>query len=544
MTGDARAPELARVAAGLAAGAGIELPDGLALWGLAGGRPAAVEPLPSGDPGQELGAALERALNADERRRGAHYTPVAVADEVARRALGDAIGRPRVVDPACGGGALLLAAGRRLARAGVPTAVVARELLWGADVAPLAAAVTEASVALWSGGTAPAPGHVVVADLLADARAAWAAAPQEGFDVVVGNPPFQGQLARSTARSSAAAERLRARFGTVVAPYVDTAALFLLVGVELAGAGGRVALVQPQSVVASRDAGPVRAALAERARLVDLWAPPGQPFHARVHVCVPVLEVGASGPAPDWSGRLAAARGTPVVDLAGSGTVADLATAVAGFRDEYYGLAGHVREGDRSPVAPLVTSGLIDIGAMAWGKVPVRFAKRSWQRPEVDVDALRSANPRVAAWVDRVRRPKVVVASQTRTVEAAADRSGSWVPCTPVISVLPRDPAHVDLIAAVLCAPPISAWAARRSAGTALSARAMRMSAPLVLTMPLPADRAAWEEAAALLARGDVHGYAASATAMYRLSQRAARAALVWWHAQAKPTWPPVTELR
>lgn len=539
VAGDSRAVALARHAAGLAASAGIDLPDDLRLWALAGGRPAHSVALPSRDPAQDLGDVLERALSPGERRAGAHFTPTSVADAVAALALSASAGRPTVVDPACGGGALLLAAGRRLAAEhGLAPAGIARELLWGADIDALAVAVTEAAIALWSGGVVPAAGHLVVGDTLCDGRTAWVDPPPAGFEVVLGNPPFQGQLARATARSREAVVRLRTRYGAAVAAYVDTAALFLLAGVDLAAAGGRVALLQPQSVIASRDAGRVRAALADQARLVELWAPAERLFDARVHVCVPVLEVGPTDVASDWTAHLATARGTPSLCLPEHGTVGDLATAVAGFRDEYYGLVDHVREAGERATAPLVTSGVIGVGTSAWGERSVRFAKRVWARPEVDLASLSAANPRVRHWVQRVRRPKVVVASQTRIVQAAADRVGDWVPCTPVVSVLPEDPHDVDALAAVLCAPPIAAWAARRTAGTALSPHGMRIPAALALDVPLPGDRRTWARATALLAAADLAAYAEAATAMFALPPGEAQEVLDWWWERAQPTWP------
>lgn len=520
MARDQRARELAGLAAGLATGTGIELPDELALWRL-GGRPSAM-PVPVTDPGQALGDALEGALSDGERRRGAHYTPAAVADRVAVHALDGSPTRPTVVDPACGGGSMLLAAGRHLAAAGMDRADIARDLLWGADLDPLAAAVTEAAIALWSGGVAPATGHIVCADTL---RATpW----PHRFDVVVGNPPFQGQLARATARSTIATDALRSRFGDAVSPYVDTAALFLLVGVELARAGGRVALVQPLSTIGSRDAGGVRRVLAERARLVDLWAPDERLFDAVVHVCVPVLETSATGEA-DWASRLASARGVPTVDLDPTRTLADLADVVAGFRSEYYGLVGHVREAAADPVAPLVTCGLIGLGTTTWGARPARFAKQRWQRPEVDVDAVRPASARMGRWLDRVRRPKVVVASQTRLIEAAPDHSGTWVPSTPAISVVPRDTRDVARLTAALCAPPVAAWALHRAVGTGLSPDAIRVSAPLLTDVPLPTDDQAWATATALLAAGELDRYGAVATAMYALPTDRAATVERWW---------------
>jgi hypothetical protein len=525
---DRRAQALAAVAQGLAVGAGVDLPDRLALWSRAGGRPSA--PAVAGsDPAGDLVRAMEGALTDGERRRGAHYTPADLAAEVVARAV---VGGSVAVDPACGAGAVLLAAGRRLVELGHPAATVARDLLWGADIDPLAAAVAEAAIALWSGGTAPAAGHVVVADVLATGRGAWPSAPEAGFDAVVGNPPFQGQLAADTARGAPGRAALQARFGAQAAPYVDTAALFLLVAVELAAPGGRVALVQPQSTAAARDAGPVRAAVAERARLVELWVPAGEPFPARVQVCVPVLEVGGGELGADWAGKLAEGRGVPAVDLGSGPVLGSMADAVAGFRQHYYGLVDHVHEGATG--APLVTSGLLSVGACGWGARPARFAKRTWTRPVVDVAAVRAADARLDRWLDRVLRPKVAVATQTRVVEAAADRAGEWVPCTPVVSVVPHDPSAVDLVAAALCAPPASAWAARRAAGTGLSPDAIRMSSELALAVPLPTDRGLWQQAAVALAAGDLAAYAAPATAMYRLPPAVAETVTAWWRTQAR----------
>lgn len=525
---DERARDLARTAAGLAVGAGIALPASLQLWALAGGRPAGVA-LPSVDPAGDLGAALEAQLSEGERRQGAHYTPVDVADRIAELLLAVGNGPTTVVDPAAGGGALLLAAARRLVRLGASTALVARDLLWAADIEPLAAAVTEAAITLWSGGTAPAPGHVVVADTLIAGRGAWPDPPGRGFGAVVGNPPFQGQLGRGTVRSAARTAALRALFGAAAPAYVDTAALFLLVAIDLVGPGGRVAMVLPQSVVAARDAAGVREVVSARAALRELWAPPGSAFGARVHVCVPVLEVGARDEGGPWAGRLAEARGVPAIELVSGPTVAHLAAAVASFRQEYYALAGAVREGaGGANVAPLVTSGRIDVGCVDWDR-PVRFAKQRWARPEVDLELARGTSPRVARWLDRVRRPKVVVASQTRVVEAAADRDGTWVPATPVLALVPHEPTDVDRLAAAVCAPPVAAWVAQRAAGTALSADAVRTSASLLLEIPLPPDAARWARATALLAEGDVGGFGRAATEMHRLPPSQADAVLAWW---------------
>src|SRR3546814_3614903 len=131
-----------------------------------------------------------------ERRAGAHYTPPEVSRRVAAMALGGpGAGARRVVDMSCGGGALLLAAGDALVAAGADPADVARELLWGADIDPLAVAVTAAAIALWSGGTRPPEGHLE-----------GAATPSDGTDAGArgrppGSPPPAGTL-RSDRKST------------------------------------------------------------------------------------------------------------------------------------------------------------------------------------------------------------------------------------------------------------------------------------------------------------------------------------------------------
>jgi len=50
-------------------------------------------------------------------------------------------------------------------------------------------------------------------------------------------------------------------------------------------------------------------------------------------------------------------------------------------------------------------------------------------------------------------------------------------------------------------APPVAAWAAERSAGTAMAAHALKLSARQLGEVPLPVDREAWAEGARLLRR-------------------------------------------
>jgi len=560
---------------------GVELPRGLALWDLAGwgtsGSLPAIVAAGQGSSGGSLALAgvLEGATPDEQRRaNGLHVTPAWLADHLVERVL-DGLAPPldgcALCDPACGGGAFLLAGARALHARGVPRTTVVRELVWGADVDPVGLATAEAALALWA-GEAPPPGRLVIGDALVGGPGLWPDRPAAGFGAVVGNPPFLSQLGRATTRTAAETTQLRERFGAAVRAYTDAAWLFLLLGCELVRPGGRVALVEPLSVIAARDASSVRTALHRQARLRDLWVEDRPTFAASVKVCAPVLElfttpgsptalIPRTGDDPDrvWADRLADAIGVPRTGLevepeSGPGLrLGDIAEVTAGFRDEYYGLVPLVREAEPGETAdatvPLITAGIIDWGRSRWSERITRFAKSSWRAPVVDAGLLDRLAPEertsiVGAgvrWVERHQRPKVIVASQTRVVEAAVDEQGTWVPSVPVLAVLPTatDPADaadaVWRIAAALAAPAATAWLFRRAPGTALGRTALKVAARDLTALPLPADDAAWTAATAALrawsAEPSAEAFAAyvdAATAMYGSPP----ALVAWWRAR------------
>jgi hypothetical protein len=465
-----------------------------------------------------LGLAHEALLAADDRRaRGAHYTPERLAARLVGLAL-DGLDARRIADPAAGGGAFLLAAGRALVDRGLDPAAAA-QALHGADVDPLAARVAEASVWLWSGGTRP---EVIVADALLDG-------PVDEVDVVVGNPPFRSPLRDGGSPAGYGA-------------YTDVAGLFLVRSCDRVRPGGRVALLQPQSVLAARDAEGVRRAVQQRAALRGLWVSEAAMFAAAVRVAAVVLERGgrrravrlyrgpdlapagtAPHPAPGtWAPLVARARGLPEVRLPAGPAVGSLGRATAGFRKQFYGLVGHVEEDGAGP--RLVTAGLIDPARCAWGERPCRFAGQAWQRPTVVLDEL---EPALRAWVEARLVPKLVIATQTRVLEAAVDEDGTLVPSTPVIA-LEAPLEHLWDLAAVLHAPPVTAWLLARALGTGLSADAVRVTARQVEAIPLPSDRAAWTAATDALRAGDLERYGPRACRAYGVDEGLAR----WWAAR------------
>ncbi|MFM7063667.1 MAG: hypothetical protein ACKO04_09290, partial [Actinomycetes bacterium] len=284
---------------------------------------------------------------------------------------------------------------------------------------------------------------------------------------------------------------------------------------------GVAVLLQPRSVLAATDVGAVRERLADRCGLVVLWSDDGDWFYAAVNVCAPVLRCGpqpaevrvttgvpagtaylAPSPGPaSWGPLLAPAYGVPAVTLPAGPTLGALASATAGFRDEYYALRDAAMDAPTAAGPPLATVGMVDAGTLDWGRRPVRLGGTQVLHPRVDLAALEAAAPRVAAWVRARSVPKVLVAAQTRVVEAVADPAGHVVPLTPLISVEPADPADLWRVAAVLLAPPVSAAAVAAGLGSGRSAETLRWSATAVLRTPLPVDERAWAHGAVLSAQ-------------------------------------------
>jgi N-6 DNA Methylase len=515
-----------------------------------------------GPPSEDRDGAT--ALAAPERKRlGAWSTPPELIDFLVRQVLEPAVASRRdlhgfrVLDPACGDGRILDAVLRHLAPRFGDAA--ARRTIHGIELHAPTADTARRSLGI---GTA----QLATGDARAMTTGFAAGFDPGGFDVVLGNPPFLNQLAAATSRSG------RSVLGG--GPYADVAAEFLALARRVARPdGGRIGLVLPASVLATRDAAPIRRQLLETSSLEGLWWVGEKVFDAAVRTIVvsvcrgrnsgpvrrwtgvpPAMASATAPPAaddPTWGPLVAELLGIPAVSLPADGPrVADVASALAGFRQHFYGLVPYVADraaddgaSDEDTTVPLVTTGLIDPGDCAWGQRPARFAGRVLARPAVDLAALDTGDPRVAAWVRARRVPKVVVASQTPVIEAAVDATGTWVPSVPLIALTPRRPAAASEAAdaelwrlgAALCAPPLSAWAAARCLGAALSPGAIKLRPDELLDLPLPTG---WTlsrrltAAAERLRAGDVHGCAELAMAAYGVDDPGL---LAWWRARTRP---------
>ena len=372
---------------------------------------------------------------------GAWYTPPELVDAVIGEAVFD--GAVSILDPACGDGRFLHASG------------LPRQI--GVDLDPATKFIRDDALMRDWGDTQ--------------------------FDVVIGNPPFLNQLATSTTRGG------RSRFGG--GPYADAAAEFLALAIRLCRPGGRVGLVLPQSLLSTRDAAAIREAVDSAAALRWMWWSNTQMFEANVRVWAGVWEVGGTqrevrrsfGPTftalPErprpttWAALL-----TDASPAAHEGPVlGDIASFSVDFRDQYYGLIGAV--GDDVAGPPLVTSGLIEPGRCLWGERSVRFAKQRFEAPRVAIDRL---SPRLQQWATTRLVPKILVANQTKVIEAAPDPSGAWLPSVPVITCVTSD--H-ERVLRVLGSPAANEWVHHHAAGSGLGVGTVRLNPRLLAGIPL-----------------------------------------------------------
>lgn len=401
---------------------------------------------------------------ADRTRLGAWYTPPALVDVLIEHALDPVLDRATpgqrlvIVDPACGTGNILRVAAAALERRGW-SSEAAQQCLVGLDIDLEALAVSRC--------------HLPAANLTVADGASYELAA----DVVVGNPPFLSQMRRRTARASGGHG------------YADTAAIFLAHWCGQLRPGGRLAMVQPMSMLAAHDAGVLRRAVTDRASVEQIIAQTRAVFDAAVHTVVVVVD--ASRPdasdlphRPTWSHLIAGQFGAAVPDMSGNEPLlGSIANATADFRDQFYGLVGSVSDSGDGP--PLITSGLIGVGTHRWGERPVKFARGHYQAPRVDVDRLSAA---MQQWAQRRLVPKVLVATQSKRLHAVADREGAWLPSVPVITVTPNNPGDIgvlDRIEAALLHPRATEWARATYLGAGLHPTAIKLSARQLLRMPL-----------------------------------------------------------
>ena len=407
--------------------------------------------------GHALRPLLVRRLKAAAGR--ADDVPVAEWTPDQRRRGTTALLKFRVLDPACGTGNLLAAAGRELtahlvalrhsgrvtdAMALTAAAAVRRYCLHGCDRDETAVRLARLASAYAAGpGRLQDPCGVRAADFLRQP-------PAGPFDVALGNPPFAGVVAAglSPERRTALGERFPEIAGTA-----DLSSYFLAAAERLLAPDGTLGMVLPRTFLNDDACRPLRERLAVRRPPSLLVAPAaaGLFADASVQVAAVVLDphaavcVGTRSPdggrlepvridGPNWWAPLlgevpetpaAAHTHAPPRTHAAAGTVGEVFEVVAGMTA---GMAYDLRPflvdaddpGDLRP--RLLTTGLIGAGRSRWGERTCRYLKADYGRPVID---LRPDMPAaLRRRVETMDRPKLLVAGLSQGLRALLDADG------------------------------------------------------------------------------------------------------------------------
>ena len=227
------------------------------------------------------------------KRHGVHYTPpelaAFLADRVAialERAAEPPWTRPepvRVLDPSCGDGALLAAAGARLRARGHR-----RIELVGLDRDPTAVAAAHRRLSELPG--AGAPGCTVTLRV-SDALSAAPGSLDTGYHVVITNPPY----VRTQLLGAATSADLARRFG--LRGRVDLLHVFVALAGERLTEGGVLGLLGSNRFLSTQAGGNVRRLLTERFGVREVYdLGDSKPFPAAVLPAIVIATAGAIGP--------------------------------------------------------------------------------------------------------------------------------------------------------------------------------------------------------------------------------------------------------
>ena len=128
------------------------------------------------------------------RRQGRYFTDSRLALDLTSGVRGRAVKAESILDPACGAGVLLVAAALQAASGPAHRAYLVRRVLWGVDRDPKAVRAARAAISSLTCDLNAVAGvctRLMVADSLAAGQRWWRTHSPGGFDLVVGNPPWE-----------------------------------------------------------------------------------------------------------------------------------------------------------------------------------------------------------------------------------------------------------------------------------------------------------------------------------------------------------------
>ncbi len=479
--------------------------------------------------------AAEPQLARQERRsRGVYYTPAEIAQYIAQHTLAPLLPcnqAPRILDPACGAGALLVAAYDNLLRSAEqqPHGPVSpeqrvrllKQSIYGCDLDPQAAADARRVLAETALRAQASDTDVFrVADELA-ANIVCADAliklPFElgGFDAVVGNPPYVNirQLARNQSPEYVA--RLRQTYTTARGAF-DLYVLFIERSLHWLRGGGRFGVIVPNklggldyaracrelllretALERVADLSPCRAFAAAGVYpwiLVGAKQSPPLDQQVTVHRVAAPADLADNTTAPCIAQRALSAAGFVLTTGSDARTIhatraktiplgelALIECGTAGYRAQQIAAALRERTEDdtEAPGAvEFIVSGNIDPYVIRPGNV--RYMQRRFRRPELPLDspALSSRQRNLFA------RPKLVLSGMSRRLEAAYDRQGYALGVQVYAITAPAD--ELPFLLALLNSRYLSDWFREQFAAKQLSGGYLAINKGQLIRLPVP----------------------------------------------------------
>jgi hypothetical protein len=456
---------------------------------------------------------LYAALREDRRADGRYFTPHGLAARVAGWTLpGESqTRRMQIVDPAMGSGHFLIAAAEHFVGAEADSATRWEALrgLHGSDRDGLAVELARIALWLWAGlaGTSPAQladrlrcGDALRDDLWAD-RA-------EGFDAVIGNPPYASVFTRAQAGSR---HDLGDQYTSASGSF-DLAAPFVERSIRLLRDGGRCGLVLPNKLLAADWGRSLRRWIQANAvveRIVDLTA--AGVFDAEVYPVVCIFRKGSArddealsilkGEPPETvrAGAQRDLRGTPgdvwsaaldpqyeairVCWNEATAPLGEMATISAGLTvEEAYALRDVVIEAPPNWMPggfyQLMTTGLIRRYGSAWGSARATYLRRTYRRPVIAAHTLPVRRRQQAA------QPKILIAGIGLAPRALVDRGMMQASVATVVIEASRWP--LDSLCALLNSRLAGRLYRALFGGLALSGGYLRFGKRELALLPIP----------------------------------------------------------
>lgn len=245
----------------------------------------------SGSNEYALGHMFEASWGLPQRKdQGIFYTSEILATFLATSALENLAvdeAELKILDPACGAGAFLLAADQAL-----PGACGRRACLFGSDLLAQAIEVAQLALSIRSASKGERVTTLTVGDSL-DIEGLFERLGEASgsFDLVIGNPPWGAELSQQ--------QRLRAfsLLGLPLDEDLDSWELFVALGLHALRPGGRLALVLPDTLLSPQKAS-TRKLLLENTTIEKLHnlGPDWFGGHVRMGTVIVQARVGACAP--------------------------------------------------------------------------------------------------------------------------------------------------------------------------------------------------------------------------------------------------------